>query len=142
MLYECESSRASEVTPAMSSSADRETKQVLVVFGDRRRPVTFTCSSNGKSSQDCAKEEYEWLVRAVESTFEDVLNAEEGSSTSSTGSFYLQIESLEWGGMIDVTPCTVVPDHEVVFLYRHESCGAGGVGSLGDSEKRGEKVCV
>ena len=122
----------------MSSSAEQaETKQVLVVFGDRRRPVTFNCSTDG-SQGDRAKEEYEWLVRAVESTFEDVLYAEEGSSTSNTGSFYLQVESREWGGMIDVTPCTIVPDHEVVFLCRHESCG--GVGSLKDSEKRSEKV--
>ena len=88
----------------MSSSAEQvETKQVLVVFGDRRRPVTFNSSNIDGDQGNRAKEEYEWLLRAVESTFEDVLYAEEGSSTSNTGSFYLQIESHEWGGMIDVT---------------------------------------
>ena len=76
-------------------------KQVLVVFGDRWRPVTFICSES-------TKEEYDLLVKAVKSTFEDVLYAEEGSSTTSnTGSFYLQMESCE-GGMIDVMPESVV----------------------------------
>ena len=67
----------------MNSQA--KTKQVLVIYGDRRRPVTFNCGSN-KDGDDCTKEEYECLVKAVESVFENVLNAEEGSSTSN-GSF-------------------------------------------------------
>ena len=82
--------------------------------------------------------EYEWLMKAVESVFEDVLNAEEGSSRDSSGSFFLQMESSEWGGaVIDVTPRTLVPDHGIVFLHcdRHESRGS--VGSK-DYEKRGD----
>ena len=130
-----EPSRVTVITPAMNSQAE-PTKQVLVIYGDRRRPVTFNCGSN-KDGDDCTKEEYEWLVKAVESVFEDVLSAEEGSSTSS-GAFYLQMESSEWGGtVIDVTSRTLVPDHGVVFLHRHESRGS--VGSK-DYEKRGEKV--
>ena len=77
------------------SQAEINNKQMLVVFGDRQRPVTFNCSES-------TKEEYDSLVKAVKSTFEDVLYAEEGSSTTfNTGSFYLQMESHEWGSRND-----------------------------------------
>ena len=107
-------------------------KQVLVIFGDRRRPVIINCS-NREDVEARVKEEYQRLMEAVKSEFEDVLNAEEGSSTSESGSFYLQVESSEWGGMIDITSSTVIPDHAVVFLYREDSSHT--VGSLKSSEK-------
>ena len=114
-------------------------KEVLVVFGDRRRPVVFNCS-NREDAKARVKEEYGWLMEAVESVkFEDVLKAEEGSSISDSGCFYLQVESNEWGGMIDVTPETIIPDHGVVFLYRYCRESSRSVGSA--LRNSSEKVC-
>lgn len=90
-------------------------KEVLVIFNDRRRPVKFKCFKN-------PSENYQSLCSAVEKAFCDILTAEEGSSNhSSESGFYLQMESNEWGGIIDVTPETRVDDHSTVFLCRQKS---------------------
>ena len=112
-----------------AGDASMPQKQVLVVFGDRRRPVVVNCSTEGDANSR-TKEEYEWLMKSVATRFEDVLNSAEGSSTSEFGGFYLQVESCEWGGcMIDVTSSTVIPDHGIVFLHRQS-----------DGQKETEKV--
>ena len=88
-------------------------KEVLVIFNDRRRPVKFECFEN-------PSENYQSLVNAVEKVFCDILTAEEGSSSSGAG-FYLQVESKEWGGIIDVTSETQIDDHSTVFLCKPKS---------------------
>ena len=82
-----------------------------MIFKDRRRPVKFKYSEN-------PLENYQSLICAVEKVFYDVLTAEEGSSSSETGGFYLQTESNEWGGKIDVTAETPVEDRSILFLCR------------------------
>ena len=67
-------------------------KTVLCVFKDRRRPVTFI--------QDKEPElERRNLLEAVKVSFSDLL---EGPS-SSCPTYFLQRESKEWGGLIDLT---------------------------------------
>ena len=89
-------------------------KEVLVVFNNRRRPVKF------KYFETDPSENYLNLLCAVERAFCDVLTPEEGSSNSESG-FYLQIQSDEWGGVIDVTPETRVDDHSTVFICKPKS---------------------
>ena len=67
-------------------------KEVLVVYGDRRRPIVFeTCED--------PKEERMRLLEAVKVAFSDLLGEEEG--------LYLQTKSDKWDGqMIDVVKVT------------------------------------
>ena len=63
-------------------------KEVLVVYGDRRRPIVF------EPCED-PKEERMRLLEAVKATFSDLLGEEKG--------VYLQTKSDKWDGqMIDV----------------------------------------
>ena len=68
---------------------------MVVVFGDRQRPVQFKFG-------DTAKEEAGNLFEAVADCFSDLVDigAKDGSSQGSE--YYLQRESSEWG-LIDVT---------------------------------------
>ena len=66
-------------------------KTVLCVYGERKRPVTF------EGSTDPVKDRKN-LYEAVMATFSDVL---EGSSSQT--SYFLQQESAEWGGLIDLS---------------------------------------
>ncbi len=61
-----------------------ESKEVLVVFRDRRRPILFECSSDPQV-------EYQHILDAVKETFDDVLSTGEGSCES-TG-YYLQTDN-------------------------------------------------
>ena len=71
-----------------------EYKTVVVVSGERRRPVQF-------KSSDTPNEEADNLFEAVADCFKDIIDirAKEGSSRGSE--YYLQQESSEWG-LIDV----------------------------------------
>jgi len=80
-------------------------KTVLAIFGERQRPVRFECGCT-------AKEELENLFEAVKVCFSDVISTSEGSSTIKE--YFLQRESSDWGGMIDITG--FVMDKEVVHL--------------------------
>lgn len=82
-------------------------KTVLVLFGERRRPVSFESGST-------AKEESERLLEAVKVCFSDIISAREGPSTAKESEYFLQKESSEWGGLIDITG--FVEDKEVVYL--------------------------
>ena len=83
-------------------------KTVLCVFMDRRRPVSFSSDTDGKT-------ERQKLLEAVKATFSDILSTGEGSS--STVSYFLQTESSEWGGaLVDITENVVVEDHGTVHL--------------------------
>ena len=51
---------------------------------------------------------------AVREAFKDVLELDEGSSQSN--SWYLQLESQEWGGLVDV--CGSIENRCTVYLQR------------------------
>ena len=94
-------------------------KEVLVFFQSRRRPVKFKYPSVSPSAS-----RYRSIFSAIEGVFRDILTAEEESSTSESG-FYLQVESSEWGGFIDVTLETPVDDHATVYLCKPSSLSQG-----------------
>ena len=85
---------------AEEEMADRQAvvqKEVLVLFGKRRRPVTFSGDEN-------AAKEYKSLMNASIEAFKDILDSGEGTSSSkSTHSCYFQIESEKWGGLINLS---------------------------------------
>ena len=88
-----------------TEGSSEEMKTVLCVFKERRRPVTFRTSND-------AQVERKHLLEAVRVSFADVISSGEGTSASS--SYFLQTESPEWGGMVDVTGC--VEDRAIVHL--------------------------
>ena len=67
------------------------TKEVFVIFMERRRPVTFQAS-------DDSEQENRNLLELVEHSFSDVLSAGEGSSFG-TGTCFLQKERTSWTGL-------------------------------------------
>ena len=69
------------------------------MFGERKRPITFQAS-------DAAEEEKKNLLKAAKATFADVIL--EGKS------YFLQCNSTEWGGLIDISG--FVEDHATVYL--------------------------
>ena len=75
-----------------------EEKTVLCVFGERKRPVTFQASD--------ADEERKSLLKAAKAAFADVLIEDR--------SYFLQYNSAEWGGLIDISG--FVEDHATVHL--------------------------
>ena len=81
-----------------------EHKTVLVVFGERRRPVKFACGFT-------VKEELENLFEAVKVCYNDIISSNEGTST--TKQYFLQQESSDWG-LIDIAD--FVKDKDVVHL--------------------------
>ena len=88
-----------------TEGSSEETKTVLCVFKGRRRLVTYRTSNQ-------VQIEKKHLLDAVSVTFADVLSSGEG--TSDTKSYFLQTESTEWGGMINVTG--FVEDRATVHL--------------------------
>lgn len=73
-------------------------KEVLVVFGKRKRPVTF--SGDGES----VKTDQKSLFNAIKVAFSDILVQ-----------IFLQVESKKWSGqIIDLTNC--VGDGEVIHI--------------------------
>ena len=110
-------------------SAECGEKEVLVVFNGRRRPVKFHCPTASPA------ESYHSLVNAVESAFCDILNAEEGNSKSDSG-FYLQVESREWEGFIDVIPETPINNHATIYLCKPYNSAAQGGRSLENEQDR------
>ena len=69
-------------------------KEVLVVYGDRRRPIVF------EPTED-PKEERIRLLEAVKVAFSDLLESDTGDGTSTD--LYFQTKSDKWDGqMIDL----------------------------------------
>ena len=87
-------------------------KTVLAVFMNRRRPVCFQGSEDPKT-------EKQNLLDAVKTTFSDVISSGEGTSGAGVGGYFLQTESEEWGGLVDVTG--QVQDRATVLL---QSCSS------------------
>ena len=71
-------------------------KEILVVFGDRRRPITFEPCEN-------EKEERARLIEAVKTAFSDLLGPQspsEDSKQDALPGLYLSRESEKWGGQL------------------------------------------
>lgn len=90
-------------------------KEVLVVFGKRRRPVSIA------GDQDSSKE-YESLLSASKEVFKDILDSSEGSSSSNQldgprASYYFQVESKKWGHLIDLEG---IRDGDVIHMFKEE----------------------
>lgn len=83
----------------MHKNMSVSTKEVLVVFGNRRRPVSFDVNPE--------KSDKEVLLEAVLTSFSDVLEAKEGQE------YYLQIEHEKYG-LIDLMGA--VADGAIVHL--------------------------
>lgn len=95
-----------------------EYKTVLGLLKERRRPVQFKCGLS-------AKAEYENLLQAVKMCFEvTALN----KGVSSTCDYYLQQETKEWRGLIDVTG--YIQDKEIVHLCCSSLSTVSEVGKL------------
>ena len=77
----------------------RVVKEVLVVYGERRRPVTFS-----PSDSDC--NDRETLSGAVRNLYSDVLGNQP---------FFLQVESKQWG-VIDLAESVPVVNGSTVFV--------------------------
>ena len=75
-----------------------EEKKVLCVLGDRRRVVCFRSDVGN---------DVEKVKLAITECFSDVLQ--------SNVLFFLQTESTEWGGLIDVTS-GAVNDHSTIYI--------------------------
>ena len=101
-------------------------KEVLVVYGERKRPVQF------QESPDNPEKERVSLLAAVRDTFKDVLEqSEETRMTNqslSIANMIIQIKSEKWSGeFVDVHGSVVVPDSSVLRLSlneesKHEVC--------------------
>ena len=95
--------------------ASMDVKTVLVVFKNRRRPICFEGSVNPLT-------EKKNLLDAVQRSFADVITSGEGTSRSACSSgYFLQTESSEWGGLVDVTGH--VQDRATVILQHCQSPG-------------------
>ena len=91
----------------------RLTKEVLLVYDNRKRPVKFQAAPGDPSA------EQKNLYDAVRRDFSDILATGEGSSSACHETFYLEFESAEWGGeMVDVSGSTVVPAKAIVWLRK------------------------
>lgn len=83
-------------------------KTVLCVYQERRRPVTFTGNTDPVKDRKS-------LFDAVIGSFSDVLE----STSNEAVSYFLQQESAEWGGLIDISG--YIEDRTTVHLF----CSAG-----------------
>lgn len=81
---------------------ETKTKSVLCVFGERKRPIIY-------DSADDWEQEKDNLMRSIKATFSDLLG-----ETETLESYFLQQESAEWGGLIDVHK--KLKDHDTVHL--------------------------
>lgn len=86
--------------------ATTRSANVLVCFGEHKRPVTFTCLSDPKADR-------KRLEEAVINKFHDVMV--ETRSSRSGLSLLLQIKSEGWGGeFIDLPEDAELPDGSVL----------------------------
>ena len=78
-------------------------KTVLCVYSGRKRPIVF------EGSSDPTKDRKNLLEAAI-LDFADILP----ESSTSSGDYFLQQESSEWGGLIDLSG--FVKDRTTVYL--------------------------
>ena len=97
---------------------NKSTKEVLICFGDRKRPVKFVTSENDPD------EELPSLTAAAKAAFSDILERE------NTQQLILQIKSERWNGeFVDVLANgNTIPDNSVLQMY------------LGETEKSRQEV--
>ena len=93
-----------------------ETKEVLVVYEGRRRPVVL-------SPVEDTNAQHTYLLDAAKRVFSDLIDSHEGCSSQSTveqRKFYLEMESSKWGGqLIELTGA--VSDGAVVHLTQESA---------------------
>ena len=112
-----EEPRSRSLLGAMATLTDMEVgvpigqKTVLVVFKNRRRPISFQGSTDPQT-------EKRNLLAAVESIFLDVISSGEGTSGVGGRDYFLQTENAECGS---IEIMGHVEDHETVFL---ETCSS------------------
>ena len=82
-------------------------RTVLVMFGQRTRPVSF---ETGTSALDTQKA----LIASIKSAFDDQL--------APTSSLILQIRDEEWGGVFVDLISQDVPDRSVVKIFVDKDC--------------------
>ena len=119
--------RSIELFPDMAESVEAQnesqSKEVLVVFWDKRRPIKFNVSED--PSEDKSN-----LIHAVQVAFSDIfpsLAADEGASSVPS----IQTESKEWGGLMDVTG--EVQDRSTIFIKQPENFTLQGVQILDEN---------
>ena len=95
-----------EIEKKAEKDALSSKKEILVVFKDRRRPISFQKS-------DDPQVEYARILEAVKETFEDVLLGGEGSSECQ--GYYLQRESKVWG-RVDLNSKDEVEERSQLYL--------------------------
>ncbi len=94
-------------TRGRSSMANE--KRVLVRFGERSRPVTFTSGSDSGSDADL-------LLKEVQKTFSDQMGRRVEENE-----FFLQVKDEDWAGeFVDVAATQAIPDKSVVKVLRKE----------------------
>ena len=95
---------------------EAETKEALVVYEGRRRPIVLPPIEDANAQHIC-------LLDAAKHVFSDLIDSYEGSSSQSSvepKNFYLQIESSKWGGqLIELTGA--VSDGAVVHLTQESA---------------------
>ena len=94
----------------MSECEKEKSKEVLVVF-QNRRAIKFKVT-------DDPSEDKSSLLWAVRDAFSDVLGGSEGAS-STPSSYFFQMESKEWGGLVDATG--EADNRSTVFIKPTES---------------------
>ena len=90
---------AAQCLPECLLAMAQTVKTVLVLFGDRSRPVTF------KSTEDVVAEK-QVLKQAIKDKFEDVLSPE--------NDVYLQLKDSKWDGMFVDLQDQSVENHDVL----------------------------
>lgn len=86
-------------------------KEILVFYGQRKRIVRF----EGCDDLDLQRKR---VYDEVRRTFEDVLSSAEGSSTSCSKEFFLQMENEVWGLMVDFTGA--IEDRQTLHMITEE----------------------
>ena len=89
----------------MEAAAVKMKKEVLCMFGQRRRPMSFSVGEGeGESDYNCA-------LRQAKILFEDVI------MISSSSVFILQLKNEEWSGeFTDLKEADIIPDRSVLRL--------------------------
>ena len=87
-------------------------KTVLCVCQGRKRPVTFL------GSYDSIEEDRKRLKKEIESVFSDLLKPPSGEEGEVRG-YFIEKESKEWGGLIDLTG--FVQDKDILHLNWSEA---------------------
>lgn len=85
-------------------------KEVLVVLGERSRPVLFEGTGNISTESNN-------LVEAAKKVFEDILQ-----SGSHDSRYYFQVESVQWNGQL-IDMVAPLKDGDIVYMFKESKVG-------------------